>query len=368
MSSCAQPIKEYSPLYVKDTLEINILQSNPVKLFVHECVNIDNYEYIRISDIKNKNLLLYNLNSKSFDTIYLNKLWNSITFGSLKSVFILNLDSIFVVNDRNQLLLIDKLGNINYKWQYPSIDNAGDAIEVTNHTNIYYFSDNKFLYFIQRIVSKNSIKEYSINNIVKVKLYENGKLNKINSFGPYFYNAKKYKSHEYPSPYLIYNSIDSLFILRFTKCDTFFVYKNERLFKAVPINSIYKTPFLSYDINNEKEDALYLDKFIIEGPSVNGLIWDKYRNFYYAKYKHKQDYKDENGFVKTYGDADFSILIFNKNFEKINEIVFKNNYYYDASMFVLKEGLAIGINHEFQPHIKENKLKFLILDIDKYVK
>jgi hypothetical protein len=48
----SQQLKKYSPLYVRDTLEINTGQTSPLKLTVHENVKFNNVNYLKISDRK----------------------------------------------------------------------------------------------------------------------------------------------------------------------------------------------------------------------------------------------------------------------------------------------------------------------------
>lgn len=373
LNSCAQPEKKYSTIFVKDTLEINTYNTPPLKLREDLIVKINEDDYLKIDDNYNKVILLYNLKTHNSDTIHVQKLWSQIdAFYKVNCSYIHNLDSIYIATNHNKILLINKNGEVKKSWSYPHFTNEGDGIEIANDTKLYYYHDKNEVYFIQRLISKNPLKEYSNRNIVQASFdNENSRLIKKKSFAPYFNCAYIYRSLLYPSPRFHFNNEDSLFLLIYSKCDSFYVYNmNGNLKASVPINSKYKTPFLTYDFKKAKEDPLYIDKFLIECPLVYLLLWDKYRKLYYVIYRHRINYKEKDGVVNSYIDADFSLLIFDRNFNKLNEVVFKNNYtfsYSNPGILVMKEGLAVGINHEFQPHLKEKKLKYIILDIDKYV-
>jgi hypothetical protein len=370
----SQQLKKYSPLYIKDILEINTGQTSPLKLAVHENVKINNVNYLKISDKKNKNILLYNFSTKKYDTIYVSILWSEIAwFGEISSAIILDSNRIFVGKKFNELLQINKNGQIINKWKFREknkFDN--DFYLVFNDLNIKIINDSTF-YFVQYLFLNddsfsNRKKIYSINNIVYATLDNNRNINVIKTFGPFYKNAEQYHSHLLIAPDIEYNKKDSLLIMYFNKHDTIYIYKNNFLIQKADVSSRFKTEYLKYDYDKEKDDYLFFEKYLVEEPLISQVLWDEYRNLYFVVYKHRQNYKENDGRVNELMDADISIIILNNKFEKINEIVLKNDYKFNRNILVLKEGLAIDFNHEFQPHIKENKLKFLILDIDKYVK
>lgn len=371
----SQQHKKYSPLYVKDTLEINTGQTSPLKLAVHENVKLNNVNYLKISDKKNKNILLYNLITKKYDTIYVSRFWQNIAHADeISSAIILDSNRIFIGNRGNELLRINKNGKIINKWKYISTNRYGDEFILAFFRNNIKMINDSMFYFVQFLALDGSSsylnlkKKHSIDNVLYATLDSNGNIKVIKSFGSFYRNAEKHYSHLFHSPQIEYNKKDSLLIMYFNKHDTIYIYKNNSLIKKADVSSKFKTEYKKYEFEKEKDDYLFFEKYFVEEPLISQVLWDEYRNLYFAVYKHRQNYKEKDGRVNELMDADISIIILNNKFEKINEIVLKNDYKFKRNILVLKEGLAIDFNHEFQPHIKENKLKFLILDIDKYVK
>ncbi|MFN4235476.1 MAG: hypothetical protein ACK4IK_11805 [Bacteroidia bacterium] len=373
-SAISQQLKKYSPLYVKDTLVINTGQTSPLKLWIHELIIVDNKNYLKITDKKNKNLLLYDLSKKRFDTIYIKNLWNNAAWHNLIGhIFVFNFNRIFISGGHNELLMINKDGNILDKWTYNKKDKYGDYYHLKFHRkNLIFINDSVFYgihsLFINSDNPDNRRRIFNQNNIVKAKLI-NDKIVCIKEFGNFYKNAEElYCTHLSYKPSFVLNPIDSLVILYFYKHDSIQIYKNEQLIKNADVSSIYKTSYKTYNQDLEKNEPGYFERYMVEEPGNIDVQYDKFRKLYYILYRHRQNYKEIDGKINNENDADFSIIILNRNFKKINEIVLKNEYKYTHKLFVLKEGVAIDYNHEFQPHLKENKLKFLILDIDKYVK
>lgn len=368
-----QNYKIYSKLYILDTLVFETGNSHPHKFFVHFPVFVNKNYYLKITDRKNKNLLLFNLESKAIDTVFINKHWNyAEKFESLEYVFIKSLDSIYISGPLNELYLINKEGKLLQKWKYNYKNKFGDLYSLKFYGKNFIFLNDSVFYithslFLNSDNFNNRKKIFNQLNIIEAKLRQD-KIILLNNFGSFYKNAIEYYHPNLSfKPDFVFNSIDSIVLLYFNKHDTVYAYKNGRYLKCADISSRYKTEYKKYDYEKDKTDPLNFDKYLIEEPGIIDIQFDYYRNLYYIFYKHRQGYRENNGNINTFIDADFSIIILDKELKKINEIVFKNKFSYSFEIFALPEGLAIGINHEFQPHIKENKLKFIILDIDKYV-
>lgn len=90
--------------------------------------------------------------------------------------------------------------------------------------------------------------------------------------------------------------------------------------------------------------------------SISNVIFDKYRNFFYVIIANKHDIK-----YKGKG-RNYSILVYDKNFEKINEVYLDKELYLPSLLFPCKEGVLIGIDSKTNDNHSYAKFKLFKVD------
>lgn len=112
--------------------------------------------------------------------------------------------------------------------------------------------------------------------------------------------------------------------------------------------------------DNYNNPAYYYAKAAL----YRNLFYDPYRNLFYRIAKHAIDNFDDINMKPE--DAyqyppTFSIIILDKNLDKIGEVLFDEPGYYDMyQTFVGREGIYISTSNPFNPDYDENKLTFEI--------
>ena len=101
-----------------------------------------------------------------------------------------------------------------------------------------------------------------------------------------------------------------------------------------------------------------------ENPSYHNIMYDKYRDVYYRIVELPYELKpNESPFDEPRG-REFSIIIFNKDFNIIGETKFPGNKYFYKMSFVGRDGLYISENNLANPEFDENKLVFACFKLE----
>ena len=97
---------------------------------------------------------------------------------------------------------------------------------------------------------------------------------------------------------------------------------------------------------------------IKENPSYCHIMYDKYRDVYYRFAEMPYELQpDESPFDDPKG-REFSVIVFDKDFNIIGETKFPGNKYFYKMSFVGRDGLYISENNLANPDFDENKLVF----------
>ena len=90
--------------------------------------------------------------------------------------------------------------------------------------------------------------------------------------------------------------------------------------------------------------------------SISNVVFDKYRNFFYVIVANKHDIKHKGK------GRNYSLLIYDKNFEKISEVYLDKELYLPSLLFPSKDGVLIGINSKQNDN--HNYAKFKLFKVD----
>ncbi len=95
-----------------------------------------------------------------------------------------------------------------------------------------------------------------------------------------------------------------------------------------------------------------------ESPSYHNIMYDKYRDVYYRFVELPYELKQNESPFDDPRGREFSIIIFDKDFNIIGETKFPGNKYFYKMSFVGRDGLYISENNLANPEFDEDKLVF----------
>jgi len=142
--------------------------------------------------------------------------------------------------------------------------------------------------------------------------------------------------------------------------DSLFVYKNDILLKKVYAGSKFSSSADPMDISKVFEMSS-VKKYNDEQPRYEKVIWDGFRNKYYRVFRHKQSQLNASGTIKKEKEVVWSLLIFDKQFKFIKEVVFNMHDFNYRWIVPTKEGLLISNICEGCQDL--DLLKFTLIDL-----
>ena len=101
-----------------------------------------------------------------------------------------------------------------------------------------------------------------------------------------------------------------------------------------------------------------------EGASYHNIMYDKYRNVYYRIAEFPYEFKQYESPFDNPKAREFSVIIFDKDFNIIGETKFPGNKYFYKMSFVGRDGLYISENNLANPDFDEDKLVFACFKLE----
>jgi len=135
--------------------------------------------------------------------------------------------------------------------------------------------------------------------------------------------------------------------------------ENLKLEKKITIDANGQNIGVDPKFLNQKNQNYIFDSVSIglqSQASISNVIFDKYRNFFYVIVANKHDIKHKGK------GRNYSLLIYDKNFEKINEVYLDKELYLPSLLFPSKKGVLIGINSKQNDN--HNYAKFKLFKVD----
>lgn len=119
----------------------------------------------------------------------------------------------------------------------------------------------------------------------------------------------------------------------------------------------------NFNVADEKklQDRAYNEMIQITSPFYANLIFDKYQRLIYRVVLHSQNFNDSLGLKKDYFSRSWSLIIMDKNFKLLDEIIFEKDIYNFQEILVTKSGLLISMNNENNPNFKVDKLLYKLM-------
>lgn len=164
---------------------------------------------------------------------------------------------------------------------------------------------------------------------------------------------------------------------------TIFVYNDDKIVVSFQFSHVLQV-FEQVDGNWVKSSACAQSNFISEysiaeandsdkkyieavhsGSYYKQLIFDQFKNTYYRIIKHQERGLDENGLTKIFKEADWSILILDKDLNYIGETeAFQGGKYDYDQIFVSPKGLIISLENDFNLENQEDVLSFELIKLN----
>ena len=101
-----------------------------------------------------------------------------------------------------------------------------------------------------------------------------------------------------------------------------------------------------------------------ENPLYPRVLYDKYRNVYYRFAEMPYELKQNESPFDDPKGREFSVIVFDKDFNIIGETKFPGNKYFYKMSFVGRDGLYISENNLANPEFDENKLVFACFKLE----
>jgi hypothetical protein len=133
--------------------------------------------------------------------------------------------------------------------------------------------------------------------------------------------------------------------------------------RSVIAKSDYKNQQVSpFSINPVREE---ITQKIIEETKYYGIYYDEIRDLYYRTVQHSGVYDKHKEFQEMDGLRNFSIIVLDKDFNKLNEVAFPGSIYNVYRVFVGNRGFYLPKNNVMNAELVEDTLSIDIFDFTK---
>ncbi len=148
-------------------------------------------------------------------------------------------------------------------------------------------------------------------------------------------------------------------IYAFSASDSIFVMKDDKIISRHFCKSKFMTQRHFFPDDSIGHFS-YLDRYDVTEPRYITIMYDPYRKYYYRFVTHTIEFEKEDGLtVNTIFDKPWSLIVMDKNFKILDEIIFDNKKFLPAA-FPVREGLLIRKRQEtvMMPPITFSLFKF----------
>ena len=276
-------------------------------------------------------------------------------FPGFSYFFTSSYDSIFIMNKyKGEIILLNSnLDSVN-SWKIPRyINNTKYLCEVNLVSDFYILNRKLFLTALPNVdhdlfFTKQHEIIYNLDERKVEKLYMKfphiyTKDNSWGNLGIYISKTINNKNEIF----IMYPMYDNVFRIKNGKIEEIKLERSKYLENFPPEPQIYPPP------SNK-----YIFDYAIKLPCYNSFHYDKFRDLYYRVVSHKQALS--NGKLKnTHSSKDWSVMIFDKDFNLLNEIKFKGGMYFYEHFDVRQDGIYVLMQDEdnFDGNVKLQKIK-----------
>lgn len=304
--------------------------------------NMYNNTYITYVDAARKKIGFVNINTgKIEDSIPLLNLDSIEKIEQGINYFIHNPDSVFVIlKDINKIYLLTHSGEIKKCW---TVDMPNRTFVSLPQDPLYFKNNQIYLMGIRTdlvLRSPQARNAYFLSapdlclTIEKDNIY----ISDTSGNWPAVYRQGFSYYDFWPSRCI--NNAGEL-IYSFSVNDSLYIYENGKLKKTVNAKSKYFENPVPYP-DDGLDNFGFIRKYWVTQSRYAQLIYDPYRNYYYRIVKHAKEYENTDGTVNEPRQKDWSILILNDQFEKLDEINFDAKLYNPYIVAPVSDGILIA--------------------------
>lgn len=322
-----------------------INETTTFRNFSIQFTSVGDTEYFSFVNVNDNSLVYYDLSKKEEVKIPL-ALEGGQGIGKLRAAqsphIFVSPDSIFIYNARKgQMFLINQKGQV--KSKFSLFDWKTEKVPVTPFTtNLSSALKINQVVYLPCLPSR-FIENYETGAVLKYDL-KSGEREFIFPFSNMYQQAFWGGSIKY-SPSLAYNTSDNYLAIRFPIDPYIYQAKSN----GEMLNKYYlgSEEFGAIKPMSHRADLLFEKKrdweeenlYTFSNPSFNGILYDPYRNLYYSITKIPPSIEEVK---KGKSLAAYTIIICDKDFNKLGEQTFDIDKYDAVMIAVSKQGLAIG--------------------------
>ena len=314
--------------------------------------------YFTFKNRASNTLLFYDIDTESFEYKVDFPVDGNHGVGLAEGYYIHNLDSIYLPNrDVKKISLSDKNGFLHAKYSYDK-DATNEELsrygfssaylqpaEVIGRTMYLYSGPNRFIEH-DPVTITFDMDTHEIKALPFCYPDYPGSDTKLKKFG-----LETAFSRCYDGTHFVYS-----------------FYYDENIYVATPAHdSIRKIPVKSsyFDKVDLPGELTATPQDFCEKPWYGNLLYDRYRNVYYRiAYPRTTIEKEVRPFeLLAYGRKNFSIIILDKEFNKIGETLFPDYTYSAKGMIILEDGLYISDSHYLNPQFSDDVLSFVRFEL-----
>lgn len=310
-------------------------------------------DYFILQNPLNNTLLFYNIKNEKLEFKTKMAMDGAEGIGIALGFYLHNLDSIYITNrDILEISLIDRYGKLKDKYSYEK-DINNNSLSLFNFGSAYYQpaqAIDRLLYIY------SGPNRFVDNDPISITLNMDSKEVRSLPFNYPNYPGSECKLKKYGMETLFSRCYDGKrFIYSF--------YFDENIYIADPSHKIInKIPIKSKYINKVQlpDELKATAEDFCKNALYGNLLYDKYRNVYYRiAYPTSEIEKSiRPAELDIYGRKNFSVIILDKNFNKIGETKFPDNTYNSRVILILKDGIYISNSHYLNPKFDDNILSF----------
>ncbi len=254
------------------------------------------------------------------------------TIGTIKGYKIHSEDSIFVATDYS-LVVIDWQGEIISKHS-TTVDKIANGIQPFTYNSIILLK-NKF--YLDIIPEKNPFEKeyYSESTSLKLVLDLSTDEIQLGLNYPESYQNNIWGANTFH--YSTFNTVNNEFIYSFPYSDNITSHSENVALTTSSVTGVGKS-FKPYEGTSGDN---YM-KYFYEEPSYYAILFDPFRNVYYRYFHEATDYES---IVDGDGLRETTIVVLDKNFNKIHEYNLPKGKFMDFMSFVSADGLMIASNN-----------------------
>lgn len=313
----------------------------------------EDFFFSQVITIDSNEFLTAKLNQKNIIDVFdlsKNKTINSIeipTKRSFKSFNYINSDSIYFKPQYSGTLFLFNKGEIDtiidsddpsFILKYIAGDNVGPIFDLLNSTVAPFVINNNNFYFCNMI---DPNKDLSIQKPLIIYQNPHEELTIKTNIGLFPESMIKKNKSLYPFDMGLSFTLNNKnqIVCSYFADHKIYVYNQNDEIKVINCPSKYLDVLPQFIDKKETYDSKLIAKRQSENFSYVGIFYDRYREFYYRVVFHPNNTTSQT--LVDRNDYDFSIMILNKKFDLIDEVIFNNKEYLGNQIHIVKEGILL---------------------------